>query len=346
MEFWRRLFGAGRSTPAAATAPSVPRLLKDAQALQALLEQSGFTAASDQIERLSLPCLDILHLGPGHDAPLGISRLGGMPDLPADTPWPTAPSGALLSFYGQIDLAQPEIAALDAGLPRDGLLSLFVGNFDAALEPAPVAILLSPAESALQRRPPPAPFEAFDDTDTARLNPVIVEFERRLSFPPLNRTTVDALQTLCPEGDIDVLCDGLAARPRTLGQWLGYAPSTEEDLREAVYFHESGRPGQEQLRLWTTWEAWERAKTLSSRLRNGTIYRPWSAKDDDNVRWQLSHKAEIDAGVACWRSLLTIQSNKQMDLWINDADPAYTFIHADDLARADVSRVRVIATQG
>ena len=103
---------------------------------------------------------------------------------------------------------------------------------------------------------------------------------------------------------------------------------------------------QERLRHWTTWEDWERAKTLSSRPRNGTIYRPWSTKDDDNVRWQLSHKAEIDAGVACWRSLLTIQSNKQMDLWINDADPAYTFIHADDLARADVSRVRVIATQG
>ena len=350
MRFWRRLFGSGRSAPAEPPAPYAPRLLKNAQDLQVLLEQSGFAAAADQIERLALPCLDILHVGSGHEAPLGASRLGGAPDLPTDVVWPTAPSGALLSFYGQIDLAEPELAALDSGLPGEGLLSLFVGAFDAALEPAPVAVILSPAGSALQRRPSPAPPEAFDDEHTARLNPVMVSFEKRLSFPPLDHAAADSLQAICPEGDIDTLFDGLGAHPSTLGpwlgQWLGHAPSPLEDLRATIYFHEAGRPGQERLRIWTTWEGWERAKTTSSRLRNGTIYRPWSAKDDDNVRWQLAHKAEIDAGVARCRSLLTIQSNKPMDLWINDADPAYTFIQADDLARGDVSRVRVIATQG
>jgi hypothetical protein len=314
--------------------------------LHTLLERSGFTQASAQVQGLALPSLDILYAGPGDSTPLGASRLGGAPDLPSDAAWPTTPSGAFLSFYGQIDLAGPDVAALDADLSRAGLLSLFVGAFEAALEPAPVAVLLTPAGSALQRRTPPASPDAFDDSGTARLNPVAIRFERRLSFPSLDPNATDALQALCPEGDIDALIEGLEAGQEALGQLLGHASGAIEDLREAIYFHQIGRPGQERLRHWTTWEEWERAKTISSRLRNGTIYRPWSAKDDDNVRWQLASKAEIDAGVARWRSLLTIQSNKPMDLWINDADPVYTFIQADDLARADVSRVCAIATQG
>jgi hypothetical protein len=346
MKFWRRLFGSGKSAPAAARSHSTRKGLKDAQAVHALLEMSGFTAASEQIERLALPCLDILHLGSGHEAPIGASRLGGAPDLPGDVAWPSAPSGALLSFYGQIDLAEPDVAALDVGLPREGLLSVFVGRFDVSKKPMPVSLLLSPTGSALQRRPSPAPPEAFDDSGTAQLNPVIVGFERRLSFPPLGRAATDALRALCPHGDIDALCDGIGAYPSALGQWLGYAPSVVGDLRESIYFHEAGRTGQERLRIWATWEDWERAKTISSRLRNGTVYRPWSAKDDDNVRWQLAHKAEIEAGVEHWQSMLTIYSNKPMNLWIWDAYPASIFIHANDIARGDVSRVRVITAQG
>lgn len=75
------------------------------------------------------------------------------------------------------------------------------------------------------------------------------------------------------------------------------------------------------------------------------IYRPWSAADDDLVRWIQSHRLEIDAGVASWRSLLTIESNQAMDLWINDANAIYFFLPAADLARADFSNVQAITAQ-
>jgi hypothetical protein len=346
--FWRSILGSLWSGPQVAAASPTPDVLRDEQALQALIERSGFSVAADQIRRLALPCLDIHYAGPGHEAPVGTSRLGGSPDLPGDTAWPTTTSGALLSFYGQIDLAEPEVTALETGLPQSGLLSLFVGAFEAALTPAPVAVVLSPAGSELERRPARALPEAFHDEATAELNPVIVRFERRLSFAALNRDTLLALQTLCPEGDMGTLSDGLAASPdihtTALGQWLGHAPAIDE-LPESIYFHNIGRPGQERLRHWTTWQDWEHAKTISHRLQNGTIFRPWREHDDDNVRWQLTHKAEIDAGIAGYRSLLTIESNKPMGLWINDADPVYTFIQACALARGDISRIQAIATQ-
>lgn len=346
MALWRSVFGGRRAGPKAAPETLVDELLADEQALQALLIRSGFSAAMSPIQNSALPCLDIHFVGPGHNAPIGRSRLGGEPDLPSDVVWPSAPCGSFLSFYGQIDLADPHVSALKMGLPNAGLLSIFIGRFDAALEPAPVAVILSSSELTLKRRQAPAPPEAFHDCNTAHLNPVTVRFERRLSFPPLNEVTADALQTLCPEGDIDALRIALEACPaEILGQWLGYAPSCD-DLRETIHFCEIGRQGQERLRLWTSWEGWEQAKTISHRLRNGTIYRPWREQDDDNVRWQQMHRAEIDEGVCRWRSFLTIQSNRHMGLWINDADPVFTFIDAADVAAGDVSRVRAIATQG
>lgn len=338
MAFWQRWFGSDRSAP-----PEAPAARKDGQDFRALLQRTGFAAAAAQVERLALPCLDILYAGPGDAAPLGASRFGGAPDLPEDAAWPVTTSGTLLSFYGQIDLAAPEVLALDAGLPRAGLLSLFVGAVDEASELAPVAVLMTQAGTPLQRRTSTGD---FDDRSTARLKPVGIRFEWRLSYPPLVGNAAAELEALCPDGDIDDLSDGLRGSRETLGQLLGHAPSSVEDLRERLHFLEIGRSGQETLRVWPIWEDWERAKTLRTTRPNGTTYRPWTAKDDANVRWQQARKAEIDAGVARWQSLLAIRSNAQMGLSVNDAGAVFTFFQADDLARGNVSRVRAIATQG
>ncbi|MGA0599750.1 DUF1963 domain-containing protein [Caulobacter sp. KR2-114] len=351
MGFWGRWFGTRRPAPAIRQEPPA---LRSAEDVRALAVQCGFGEAAALIETLARPCADMLYAGPGDGAPVGASRLGGAPDLPAETVWPASPSGRPLSFYGQVDLATPELAGLSPNLPDAGLLSLFVGAVEGGMQPAPVRALLIPAGAALARRPWPAPAEAFDDEGTARLNPVAVRFERRLSFPMLDARVTDPIAAVCPSGDIDALVDGLQASSAAdaqglgelLGQVLGQPSAPFDNLPEAVHFHEIGRPGQERLRLWSTWEDWEQAKTIASRLRNGTIYRPWSADDDGNVRWLLAHRAEIDAGVASWRVLMVVESNKPMQLWINDADPVYVLIRASDLARGDLSQVRAMATQG
>jgi hypothetical protein len=60
------------------------------------------------------------------EIPLGAAKVGGQPDLPAQTEWPVYRDGKPLAFLAQIDLA--EVAKLGTpieGLPSEGLLSVF-----------------------------------------------------------------------------------------------------------------------------------------------------------------------------------------------------------------------------
>jgi uncharacterized protein YwqG len=73
----------------------------------------------------------------GADAPIGTSRLGGMPDLPADVPWPWRPALPVayfkehgecpspLSFIAQIDFAEIHAAGGLEGFPPSGRLLFF-----------------------------------------------------------------------------------------------------------------------------------------------------------------------------------------------------------------------------
>ena len=61
----------------------------------------------------------------GGEVPVGGSKLGGMPDLPAECPWPTREDGRPMSFLAQFDLAQVHPFDLEGELPDHGLLSFF-----------------------------------------------------------------------------------------------------------------------------------------------------------------------------------------------------------------------------
>jgi hypothetical protein len=58
------------------------------------------------------------------DAAIGASRLGGQPDLPPGTTWPTAPGGAV-DFVAQLRLEQLAELDIHHRLPPRGLLSFF-----------------------------------------------------------------------------------------------------------------------------------------------------------------------------------------------------------------------------
>lgn len=58
--------------------------------------------------------------------PIGASRLGGWPDLPAGMPWPTWQERPM-AFLAQINLAEAHAAVPGLRLPGNGLLSFFLG---------------------------------------------------------------------------------------------------------------------------------------------------------------------------------------------------------------------------
>ncbi|MFA6115305.1 MAG: DUF1963 domain-containing protein [Sphingomonas sp.] len=321
-----------------------PAWLRNAAELEALIERTGFTASARDIRRRAEPCLYIFEEDRALDSPVGATRFGGLPDLPPDMPWPDV-GGNPLRFYAQIDLSDLAGTVIADRLPGSGLLSFFVSPLDLDPDLIVVVVPLVPDGAPLVRRLPPADCAQFAYPTIVTLDPVSVVFEPGLSFPIFDLRWLEELERANPDGDIDALMGGLGSAVRVLGQMLGYPSWTSDDLREEMYFEEIGRPGAQSLRLWTSWDDWEQAKTISSKSRGGTIYRPWQAKDDANMRWILENEAEITEGVEQWRALLSIESNAGMNLWINDANAIYFLTRAERLREGDFSAVRATTTQ-
>lgn len=85
-----------------------------------------------RVQRDLRPCLR--HV-PSQDASLGASRLGGDPDVPSNSAWPTASGGELMHFVGQLNFAtRPDLPGDERPLlPWSGLLSVFDSIGDASL---------------------------------------------------------------------------------------------------------------------------------------------------------------------------------------------------------------------
>jgi hypothetical protein len=108
--------------------------------LETALAQAGLGAWSPQLAAAARPAI-ILEPGPvedGADAPIGASRLGGMPDLPPEVPWPWRPAFSdrkffkdhaerpwPLSFVAQIDFAEILSAGGLEGFPSSGRVLFF-----------------------------------------------------------------------------------------------------------------------------------------------------------------------------------------------------------------------------
>lgn len=195
-------------------------------------------------------------LAAGEPAPLGASRLGGYPDLPAGQSWPTweGTDGSwglrALMFWAQIDLATLPVHPL-AALPRQGRL-LFFADYSADLpgaltrhdifgygfgELAGARVLYAPADSALQRTAPPIPVRVLPE---ALLAPVAT-----LTFPALDELELDediyydAFDQF--RGDLDVAVRRVApdgTRYSGHHQFGGLAESiqhpAEQDARESA----------------------------------------------------------------------------------------------------------------
>jgi uncharacterized protein YwqG len=132
---------------------------------------------------------------------LGATKIGGHPDLPEGTDWPTYRGGKPLAFLAQLDLAQ--IARLKSpikGLPAEGLLSVFSvwgwtepdssdpptpeGNPDAGDEqPGWTVVLHTPRRARLERRRTPRGVNAFK---AAAVEPTpILSLPNHSAEPPL-----------------------------------------------------------------------------------------------------------------------------------------------------------------
>ena len=119
----------------------------------------------------------------GDELPVGATKLGGEPDLPHGTRWPTGVDDRPLAFVAQIALA--DLAAAGAvGLPT-GMLSFFFA-FDETMSGG--CVLHSGDGEALTRREAPDSLQRG-----ARLEPVAVRTEIELTVSPVESGAVALL---------------------------------------------------------------------------------------------------------------------------------------------------------
>jgi hypothetical protein len=333
------LGGRSRPRPNGARPEPAPPLATMAD-VEAMIERGGFQRAADIIRARVLPCFNMFANGPVDDA-LGATRLGGLPDLAAGATWPASSENEPLTFLGQFDLADLARRGGRSDLPGTGLLSAFSGDLqgnagDAAL------VRLTPAGTQLVRLPAPAAVM----TDFAVLKPVSVRFEPAVSVPASDKLFEQDVGDAAPGCDMDTLMEGSTERPEgRIGQVLGHAGTIMRNMHAAVALDALGGPTRENLLIWRTWEAWEQAKAMKVRPRSRPAYHPWKARDDEAVRWMLANRERIVAETEQWQVLLAIESNHDMDFWVNDANTLFVFIRTDDLKAGDFSRVTATATQ-
>jgi uncharacterized protein YwqG len=60
--------------------------------------------------------------------PIGISKIGGRPDLPSSTPWPSEPNEVPLSFLAQFNLSELPSNGVEYGFPSRGMLYFFYSS--------------------------------------------------------------------------------------------------------------------------------------------------------------------------------------------------------------------------
>lgn len=254
--------------------------------------------------------------------PLGTSRLGGQPDLPADLPWPTwhahgkygrtARPDAKLSFLGQINLAELQAQVPTPALPAAGLLLFF---YDAEDEPWGFdpddrfghRVLFVPPGQALTRHVCP-------DAEYSLL-PASVSFARVVTLPKLDESSLDW-------GSMGIDADAV--------DWY--------DLEEAMRVLHPKRPHHHLLGT----EA--QVQSGDMRAECQLVSHGFMAGDDEG--WSKGMAVpEVVAGIDNWQLLLQFDSEDTDDglgpMW-GDCGLLYFWIEKHRLAAQDFSATRVI----
>jgi len=264
--------------------------------LHAAFLSAGVGRLAPVLDRLARPSIRLL-AAPAQESllPVGASKLGGLPDLPAGVAWPEW-AGLPQSFVGQVRLADLRSAlqgALAGALPEQGMLWFF---YDARQEtygadPADQGgwrvLFLEAEPSALQRRPAPETLPVESRFHACALSyRVELTFSQQpdLEIPGLAWSEADQeryealLARLAPVG---------SAPPRH--RLLGFPDTLQDDMR------------------------------LQCQLVSQGVTRV----DDPRIE-------ELTAGALDWRLLLQIDSDAQVGTrWASDGTLYYWLRQAD-----------------
>lgn len=283
---------------------------------------------------LARPCLALVPVTRGKAA----ARFGGPTLLSKGTPWPKSSDGKHLDYLGCLDLAALTAAggpALEGAWPSRGVVSVFIEDLSGAAAPVVVrCIHTDVGVDALVEQPEPKTrvgHEALMD-----LRPVSLKAVPSISIPTTLRS-VRRLVEAADEPDAEVILSELLwgiTPDDAIGHVGGWASSHDgADLHREIALRSIGRAELVYSDYWDSVEDYE--ASISKHHGAAIEYR----RMRPDVLWLIEHAQEIAAEAARWSLFFRLDSNGEMNLQINDADPLFVFAPTDDLRVGRLDRV-------
>ena len=322
------------------------------ESLNNAITNRSLESVGDVLRANAAPCLSIVATGKDDYTTIGKTRFGGDPDLPKDEEWPTDPESSRFSnFIAQINFAEIPAADGDDVLPKNGVLYIFVRYMECAAEPVTLDSLYYDGDASLLERRPCPPEDSLCDEYLVGLTPQRISIVPSASIASFRKQFRSHIEQNTEEVDGDdgemrriYLQSDLCAEGQ-IGQLLGFAnPSDEQEnlYRQLVL----ARLGKRPLVYNDYWDSMEEYEAYIEKWRDDKNLVKMYRDMRDGVIWLTSNREMIQSHVDEWRLLLRLDSNFEMDLNINDADPMYVFIRNEDLANRDFSNLACEVTQG
>jgi hypothetical protein len=287
------------------------RVTMSADALQARLVAAGLGEHAEALLGLAAPSLRLRpQPRPGGPLPLGATKLGGHPDLPAGWSWPRRWQTPL-SFIAQLDLAAiTPHTPLQQVLPQAGLLVFF---YDADQQPwgfdprdrDGFKVGFIAAGVPLHRAGFPADLPA-----DGRFSEAGLVAEPQLTYAPWESVAVQQL--------------GLSD-----GERLAYGQALADDQPDQVIHRLLGHPDPVQGDM-----------QLECQLASSGIY-CGDARGQHDPR-----AAALGAGAVQWRLLLQVDSDQDAGMLWGDVGRIYYWIRAQDLAARRLGQAWLILQCG
>jgi len=238
---------------------------------------------------------------------VGATRIGGLPDLPLDEPWPVH-AGRPLAFIAQLRLDEISKTLPSRELPERGYLFFF---YDASEQPWGYSAKDRGSWRVVYRDVPVArlrPRAAPRGLEPAPFPPQLVRLETERSYPDPDSHVVELV--------------GLGAREdKEYRNFLEQLDKQRPELKNRVLGHPDAIQGDMQLECQLT----------SNGIDTG-----------DQAGYLDPRRKQLEPGAADWRLLLQIDSNDDAEMSFGDAGRIYYFIRRQDLRAKNFDNVWLI----
>jgi uncharacterized protein YwqG len=297
----RHFLGRGpspRVTPPAPPRPAPPDDTSPVGLRRWLVDVVGLSdARARQVAPLALPALSLrVDATAVDDWPVGTSKLGGAPDVPAGWTWPTFGDLPLM-FVAQVNLAALRGHPVARALPDAGMLAFFAAG-GWGYEPqdrGSARVFWFPDVTALRRMPLPGALPPHARFEAGRLT-----VREVVTLPSTYDRAVEALQLTEEEEElyVEVALDALL-------------PGDDEPTKHQLLGHAD--PVQEEMTV--------DCQRASSGLTMA-----------DEKALPAAQRAALEAGARRWRLLAQFDSDDRVEMMWGDAGLVYFWITEEDLA--------------